>query len=161
MINRIKMGTMIIIISIILIVMLGIIKMNIGVQEAFLCEAVHSHPDLGIDQCPVHTSNTSWPIDIAFGIAFLILGIGLYIVFTKGRILPTEPPSSEDISKLDKDERRIYDILKQNKGSAFQGHIVKETGFSKVKTTRILDRMENRHIIERKRRGMANVVVLK
>lgn len=36
-----------------------------------------------------------------------------------------------------------------------------KTGLTKVKVTRILDRLEGREIIERKRRGMTNVVILK
>jgi uncharacterized membrane protein len=156
-----KIGMLIIGFSIILIVLLGLLKLNIEAQEAFLCEAVHTNPELDINQCPVHQGNTSWPVDIAFGIGFLILGSGLYMFFEKSERMPIQSPISEDTSKLDDDEKRIYEILKENKGSAFQGHIVKETGFSKVKTSRILDKMENRQIIERKRRGMANVVVLK
>ena len=38
--------------------------------------------------------------------------------------------------------------------------LIQETGFSKVQMTRILDRMEGRKIIERKRRGMTNVIIL-
>ena len=43
----------------------------------------------------------------------------------------------------------------------YQSSLMKETGFSKVKTTRVLDRLETKKILERKRRGMTNLVVLR
>ena len=46
-------------------------------------------------------------------------------------------------------------------GTIFQPDLADKTGFSKVKVTRILDRLEGKQLIERKRRGMTNVVVLK
>ena len=35
------------------------------------------------------------------------------------------------------------------------------TGFGKVKITRVIDRLEGKNLIERRRRGMTNVVVFK
>ena len=52
-------------------------------------------------------------------------------------------------------------ILKENKGTVFQPKIVNDSGFSKIKVSRLLDKLEERQFIERKRRGMTNVVVLK
>jgi uncharacterized membrane protein len=66
-----------------------------------------------------------------------------------------------DLSKLDEEEKQVYDLVKSKDGSAYQSDIVKETGLSKVKTTRILDKLETNGILERKRRGMTNIVVLK
>ena len=43
----------------------------------------------------------------------------------------------------------------------FQSDLVEKTEFDKVKVSRILDKLEGRQLIERKRRGMTNVVVLK
>jgi uncharacterized membrane protein len=51
-------------------------------------------------------------------------------------------------------------ILREN-GSVYQSDIVRETKQSKVKITRILDQLEGKGLIERKRRGMTNIVVLK
>ena len=66
-----------------------------------------------------------------------------------------------DNSKLDEEEKLIYNILKNKNGSAYQSDLIKETGFSKVKITRILDKLELSEILERKRRGMTNIVVLR
>jgi len=66
-----------------------------------------------------------------------------------------------NISELDSDEKRIISLLQERQGSVFQSEVIKLTGFSKVKVSRILDRMEHNGLIERKRRGMANLVVLR
>jgi len=66
-----------------------------------------------------------------------------------------------DLSSLDSEEKRAYDIIKDKGGSVFQSDIIRETGFTKVKVSRILDKLENRGVLERKRRGMANIIVLK
>lgn len=62
---------------------------------------------------------------------------------------------------LPEEERKILSFIESKQGSVFQSEIVKFTGFTKVKVSRILDRMEQKGIIERKRRGMANLVVLR
>ena len=43
----------------------------------------------------------------------------------------------------------------------YQSDVMKELELSKVKVTRILDRLEGKGILERKRRGMTNIVILK
>ncbi|MEM4554969.1 MAG: MarR family transcriptional regulator [Candidatus Anstonellaceae archaeon] len=69
--------------------------------------------------------------------------------------------NSIDISSLSLEEKKIIDILKENDGSVFQSDIKNKLGYSKVKVTRLLDKLEQKGIIERKRRGMANLVLLK
>lgn len=65
-----------------------------------------------------------------------------------------------DMSRLEPDERKLLSIV-QGTGAVFQSELVEKTGFGKVKVTRILDRLEGKGIVERKRRGMTNVVVIK
>ena len=43
----------------------------------------------------------------------------------------------------------------------FQADLIEKTGFGKAKMTRILDRLEGKGFVERKRRGMTNVVVIR
>lgn len=62
---------------------------------------------------------------------------------------------------LEGDEKVLFEIILRSEGSVFQSQIIKETGFTKVRVTRILDRLEGKGIIERKRRGMTNVVLLR
>ena len=77
-------------------------------------------------------------------------------------VAPKKASASKiDTSSLDLDERKIIDFLRQKQGSVFQSEIQVRTGFSKVKVSRILDKLEQKGFLERKRRGMANLVVLK
>lgn len=157
-------GYLLIVFSIFLIILLSLVKADLDQRDAFLCEAVHSNPNLEMSQCPVHQSGTSWYLTAAFGVAFLILGSGIYLGFFPNlNINKKEKESFKEVDKsqLDEEEIKIYSTLKQNKGSMYQSDLIKDTDFSKVKMTRILDKMENKDIIERKRRGMTNIIVLK
>jgi len=42
-----------------------------------------------------------------------------------------------------------------------ESDLVEKSGLSKVRITRILDKLEARGVLERRRRGMTNAVVLK
>jgi uncharacterized membrane protein len=43
----------------------------------------------------------------------------------------------------------------------YQSDLVGKTGFPKAKVTRCLDALENKKLVERKRKGMGNLVLLK
>ena len=62
---------------------------------------------------------------------------------------------------LSEEERFVYGLLKAGSGSKYQSDMIRETGWSKVKVTRVLDRLESRGLVERRRRGMTNVILLK
>jgi len=122
-----------------------------------------------MDKCPMYNAIAiqTW---ISLAIALLVLVIGLFLVFSKEEtkiITKTKKVEIEkktkpvDYSKLDKDEKVIMKAVEEAQGTIFQSDLVDKTQFSKVKVSRILDRLEGRQIIERKRRGMTNVVVLK
>jgi uncharacterized membrane protein len=59
------------------------------------------------------------------------------------------------------DESKVFELVTQSDGMIFQNELVEKMGVSKVKITRILDRLEAKGLIERRRRGMTNVIVLK
>jgi len=65
----------------------------------------------------------------------------------------------EEISNTD--EKRIVEIIIDEGGTMFQSELVEKSGYSKSKVSLILDRLEAKRILERKRRGMTNAVVLK
>jgi len=67
---------------------------------------------------------------------------------------------SETIKSLGEDEFRVYMLIK-DEGLIYQHEIVKTTGFSKAKVSRILDKLEAMGLVERKRRGMSNIVILR
>jgi uncharacterized membrane protein len=110
---------------------------------------------------------------ISIAIAFLVLVIGLFLVFSKENerviIKKIRPYGKLDIKKFDRkgldklnnEEKKIMNLILENKGSIFQSGIVEKTGFNKVKITRILDGLEAQGLIERRRRGMTNIVLIK
>lgn len=117
--------------------------------------------------CPMYgtISTQTW---ISMAIVALVFLIGLFLVLSKEseKIIfkkqPVQPKKRKiDHSLLDKEEKAIVRALEEAQGTMFQSDIVDKTGFDKVKVTRVLDRLEGKQLIERKRRGMTNVVILK
>lgn len=117
--------------------------------------------------CPMYnTANVQmW---ISLSIVAVVFIIGIVIMFTKPqeriivkKIKEKEQKRKINLNELDKEEKLVLKAVQDANGTIFQSDIVDKTGFSKVKVTRILDRLEGRQLLERKRRGMTNVVVLK
>ena len=160
--NQKTAGYLLIGFSVILLLVLAFVKVNVDNEGAFLCEAVAENPNLDMEQCPAHNNNTSWLLMVAFSIGAIMLGGGIYLLFAPKRkdILKTEF-KEVDVYKVDDGEKKIYGLMKQNNGSMYQSDLIRETGFSKVKITRILDKMASKELIGRERRGMTNIVVLK
>ncbi len=65
-----------------------------------------------------------------------------------------------DLSSFRPEEKQVYSMIKEN-GAVFQADLIEKTEFSKARMTRIIDKLEGSGLVERKRRGMTNVVVLK
>lgn len=152
-------GLFITIFAIILLVVLGFVKADIDNQAAFLCENFHEN-GWDMSTCPAHKSNVSWLLSLSFGLSFLMTGAGIFLWFQRPATTPKDFRNI-DLDKLDAAEKIIYNLAKSKGGSVYQSDIVKETSMSKVKVTRILDKMETGDVIERKRRGMTNLIVLK
>jgi uncharacterized membrane protein len=106
---------------------------------------------------------------ISLSVVGLLVIIGLFLILSKEEKeivikkvkVEVNKKKNIDYSKLDKEEKTIVKLLEEEKGSMFQAGLVEKSGFSKVKITRLLDRLEGKQIIERKRRGMTNIVILK
>lgn len=100
-----------------------------------------------------------------FGVLIVSAGIGSYLALNhpKGERLQTIPKTklNKMVGDLPEDERKIFGELAKNDGSVFQNDLINTSGFSKVKISRILDRLETKGLVERRRRGMANMVVLR
>lgn len=125
--------------------------------------------------CPMYAEIT-FQTYISIGIIALIILIGVYLIFfgqEKVEIIKkirekTEKKAEKekkDYSKITKtltaDEKKIFNLVIESKGAIFQSELNEKSGFDKVKVTRILDRLEGQGLIERRRRGMTNVVILK
>ncbi|MEX0920099.1 MAG: hypothetical protein WDZ69_00780 [Candidatus Pacearchaeota archaeon] len=164
-IKKETLGYTLILLGLILLITLTFVKINYDSQSEFLCEMYHENPDLEISQCPAHNSNIPWLIFVAFGISFLVLFSGIFMARKpKERIIikkVKQRKKKPDLSKLDKKERDVIKAIESENGTIFQAELMEKIGIGKVGITRILDKLEAKQIIERKRRGMNNVVVLK
>jgi uncharacterized membrane protein len=103
---------------------------------------------------------------MSLAIIVVILVIGIVIMFSKPKekiIIKKvkEKKKRLDLSGLDKSEKEVVKILQGEGGTMFQASLKEKLDIGKVKMTRMLDKLEAKQIIERKRRGMNNVVVLK
>lgn len=109
-------------------------------------------------------------------IVFIII-IGLYLIFfgkeekVVTRIIRVQPHSEKKkitkaayakvMADMNKDERLVLEKIIEAKGSIFQSDLVKKTNLNKVRVTRLLDKLEGKGVIDRKRRGMTNIVMLR
>ncbi|MEI6058817.1 MAG: hypothetical protein WCP89_03530 [archaeon] len=106
---------------------------------------------------------------ISIALISIIVIIGLVLVFAKESeriILKTKTlrkveKKKIDLSGLGDDEKRVVKILQNENGAIFQNTLMEKIGVGKVGITRLLDKLEAKQIIERKRRGMNNIVVLR
>lgn len=102
-----------------------------------------------------------FPLYLGSIVFAFLLSLGIYLIFFEKKPMQEEKKKIEIPKDLDEEEKKIIEILNSKEGSAYQSDLIKETGFSKVKITRILDKLEHRKLIDRKRRGMTNLVILK
>ncbi len=115
--------------------------------------------------CEMYT-NLNVQTGISLAIVAIILIIGLVIMFSKPKeriVVKTIKQKKKrlDLSNLDKKEKEAVKILEEENGTMFQATLMEKLGIGKVGITRLLDKLEAKQIIERKRRGMNNIVVLK
>jgi len=100
-----------------------------------------------------------------FSLDFVIGGFGVFLVLKSRQIQRFQSEKKHDFEKtlkeLDGDEKKVYELISGSDGVVFQSDIVEKTGLQKVKVTRILDRMEHKGLVERRRRGMSNIVLIK
>ncbi|MBU0958324.1 MAG: hypothetical protein KKB31_00105 [Nanoarchaeota archaeon] len=103
---------------------------------------------------------------VSLAIVGIIAIIGLVIIFSKPKekiIVKKikEKKKKLDLSGLDKEEKEVIELLQKEGNAVFQADLMEKLEIGKVKTTRLLDKLESKQLIERKRRGMNNIVVLR
>lgn len=125
---------------------------------------LHEDCPLPLEACPY---KSSVPIESVAGFV-LAIGIGIFGVFltlgskrVEGIGSQQKSEFKQKVESLHGEEEKVYQIIADADGSIFQSDLVAKAGFSKVKVSRILDRLEIKGIVERRRRGMSNLVVLK
>jgi Mg2+/Co2+ transporter CorB len=115
--------------------------------------------------CPMYSTiafNTYLSISIV--IIVILAGFAFIFFFRDNQKQTKKIDESEYrtvMANLKEDERIVLKTIIANSGNIFQSDLVEKTNYPKVKITRILDHLESKDIIERKRRGMTNFVVLK
>ena len=106
---------------------------------------------------------------IALGVVGLLIIVSFILIFSKPQkefIFKTrtveKKVKKKEISTKDlkSEEIKVLKLIQDNK-AVFQADLIEKTGFGKAKMTRIIDRLEGNGFVERKRRGLTNVVVLK
>ncbi len=119
-------------------------------------------------ECPAH-GTVKQQTYLSLAIVGILIIIGLMLIFSKPKekivfkkIKENDKNEKKniDISQLTSEEKAVLKLIQENK-AIFQADLIEKLGFPKAKVTRILDRLEGQGIVERKRRGMTNVVVLK
>jgi uncharacterized membrane protein len=124
-----------------------------------LTEIVNTNCSHG-SECAMWAS-INFQTNISLGIMVAIILTGLYLIFfTKEKQLIKEEKEL-DLTGLSEEEKTLLEEIIKAEGTIFQSELTEKTGFNKVKITRILDKLEGKGKIERKRRGMTNVVILK
>jgi len=126
-----------------------------------LSQIVNTSCDHG-PTCPMWGSIT-FHTNLTIALTIIVLLIGLYLVFFGEKIKQEKKQKTKTTipKNLEPEEKQIMQIIIKENGTMFQSKIVEETKLNKVKITRILDKLEGKGLIERKRRGMTNVVILK
>ena len=103
---------------------------------------------------------------LSLTIVGIMLAIGIFILFSKPQekvIIKKikEKKKRLDLSKLEKTEKEVMNLLLKSGKAMFQRDLMEKLEIGKVKMTRLLDKLEAKQFIIRKRRGMNNIVVIK
>lgn len=119
-----------------------------------------------VKSCEMYDS-VNYQTYLALGIVGVLVIVSLFLIFSKPnekvvvkKIKEKKIQKEADLSSFRPEEKQVYNLVKEN-GAIFQADLIEKTGFSKARMTRIVDKLEGSGLVERKRRGMTNVVVLK
>ena len=150
-----------IILGVAAILVLIIFLFQSSLKEIVVAECGLSHST----SCPMNR-NINQQTYLSLSIVGILLIFGLVLIFSKQKekiVVKTlkEKKKKIDLSKLDSKEKEVISLIEKENGTIFQADLMEKLGIGKVGITRLLDKLEAKQIIERKRRGMNNVVVLR
>jgi uncharacterized membrane protein len=154
-----KVGYIIIGIALLLIVIIFLFQSALKEVVELSCGLEH-----GLS-CPMEQT-VNQQTYLALSIVGLLVIIGIVLVFTKPKekiVIKkvVQRKKKLKLDKLNKDEKKVINLLQKENGAIFQKTLMEKMSIGKVKTTRLLDKLEAKQFIERKRRGMNNIVVLR
>lgn len=158
----------------------GFLMIGIAVLMAFIVfsfntamtEIVNASCSHG-PSCPMW-GTIDFQTNVSIAIIIFVVLTGVFLIFSKNEkiiekivkpqieVTKVSKENYEDIMKdLTESERQVFEIILDEDGTIFQSALVEKSGFSKVKVSRLLDKLEGKGLIDRRRRGMTNVVILK
>ena len=154
----------------------GFLVMGIAILLFFIVLSFNNALETIVNTACVHGESCPMQVTlqtqerISYGLMGLLILFGGFMAFfmkdhiySEGEIRKTKLSDEKKkrlISGLNEDERKIVDLIQAKEGSVYQSDLIKESGINKVKVTRILDGLEGKGLVERKRRGMTNIVIL-
>jgi uncharacterized membrane protein len=157
------LGIAIVILSIAIITLMLSFKLQYDRQQLKACAEACGQAgaeSCTIASCPYHKGGTlSWIPLLVSSLVAGLGGIGIYLALSKDEKIITQ--KEYDLSGLSDNEKKAFGLVKEKKEGIYQSKIVEKLSLSKVKVTRILDKLEQHELIERKRRGMSNLIVVK
>jgi len=153
-------GLILIAISIGMVFVINSYNQDILIRNAIL----HQSCNLPENVCPFKTVIPTETIFAALADVGIFI-IGVYLILRGKKHESMALHKTAEIKKASKslegETKKVYDLIVGANGFIFQNELIEKAGLSKVKVTRILDKLEGRGLVERRRRGMSNVVVLK
>lgn len=137
--------------------------MNMEISESRLVVAIASVFFLGILLSILNgyfTEDTGLPMPLlTYGVAAVAMIVGaLIILLFQWRI--SHKQMYDVLKILPADERKIVEVLLKER-KIEQMYLVAESGLSKVKVSRLLAKLEQRGVIEKKPLGNTNLIKLK
>lgn len=108
-----------------------------------------------------YTSSTNEQLPlIVYGISFLSILIGAFIV-VMFQMKINRIQMEKVLKILPREERIVVKILLDNNNKIEQNKLVVLSGFTKVQISRILQKLAERDVVEKKNMGNTNLVILK
>jgi uncharacterized membrane protein len=162
-------------VGVILIIIAGIIGFIVYSFNKALTKIANMSCSMG-EECPMW-GVIEFQTNASTAIALLVAAIGIYLIFSREEVRvitkvkrigskiemkKISKESYEEILRgLSSDERIVLEKVIEAEGAIFQSELIEKTKFSKAKVTRIIDKLEGKGLVERRRRGMSNVIILK
>lgn len=101
-------------------------------------------------------------------VAAFLSGLSAMYLLLRDGSEPVEPPYKQRIEEykaiiptLKEDEQKVFRAVLDSDGIVPQSELSEITGVSKSNVSRALDLLESRGYVERRRRGMGNIIFLK
>lgn len=96
-------------------------------------------------------------------VSAIAMSSSVLILMLRGGTPSQLGPSNTEIAlkTLSENERKIYRLILDEEGITFQSDLVEASNMSKSAVSIVLDKLEAKGLIEKKKRGMGNVVIAK